>query len=780
MPDQDPSSETAEFGLGRSVPRREDLRFLTGQGRYVADIDVAGQVHMAVVRSNHAHAELRAVDISAAADMEGVLGVHTHADLAADGIGTLPCHAIGPHISYSVVPPRPVLAGGRLRYVGEVVAMVIAETPAQALAAAEMVAVDAEPLETVVDMTAARDASAPQLWPEAPGNVAFRAERGDAAATAAAFDTAAHVIELAVENNRVHACPIETRAGIASYNPATETFDLICNVQGVHGARDELADDVFAIDRERLRISAPDVGGGFGLKNFVYPEWALLLWAAWRHGRPVKWVAARGEDFIGAAHGRDSRVKARLALDADGNFLALDGEITGNMGAYLSGGGPGVASRAFMTAIGGIYRIPAVHFRAVGVFTNTQCVDAYRGAGKPEANFITERLIEVAARRLGFDPVELRLRNAIDSFPYETALGQSIDCGRMRANIEDAVRHADRTGFAERRAATERTGKLRGLGFACFLETSRGAVEEGAEVRFAADGKVEIALGTESQGQGHETAFTQVAVDRLGLAPEDIRYVQADTAKTRMGLGHGGARSMYMGGSALSGAIDAALAKAMPLAAELLQTTPKDVTLKAGRFLAGSNSQSVALIEVARAARDRDDAGKGIDSFFHVKDAPFTFPNGCHAAEVTVDPETGTVELLRYTVCDDYGNLINPRLTEGQVVGGIVQGIGQALGEHIVHDGDSGQLLTGSLMDYLVPRAGMMPVFQVHLQGVPTTVNPLGVKGSGQAGAIAGAQTVVNAVLDALAPLGIDHLDMPLTAEKIWRAIAVARQDMRA
>ncbi|MEK9754303.1 MAG: xanthine dehydrogenase family protein molybdopterin-binding subunit, partial [Rhodospirillaceae bacterium] len=502
MPDQDPQSQTPEFGPGRSVARLEDVRFLTGSGRYVADMDVPGQVHMAVVRSDHAHAQIRAIDISAAAAMDGVLGVHIHADLDADGLGPLPCHAIGPHIAYSVVPPRPVLATDRLRNVGEAVAAIIAETPAQALAAAEAVMVDTEPLAAVVDIGDALAPAALQLWDQAPGNVAFRAEKGDAAATAAAFAGAAHVVELELVNNRVHACPIEPRAGIGQYDAASETFDLICNVQGVHGVRDELADAVFHVAHERIRVSAPDVGGGFGLKNFLYPEWVLLLWAAKRHGRPVKWVAARGEDFTGAVHGRDSRVKARLALDADGNFLALDGEITGNMGAYLSGGGPGVASRAFMTAIGGIYKVPAIHFRAQGVFTNTQCVDAYRGAGKPEANFVTERLIEVAARRLGFDPIELRLRNAIDTFPFETALGQTIDCGRMRANIEDAVAHADRAGFETRRTEAAKEGKLRGLGFACFLETSRGATEEGAEVRFAADGKVEIAVGTESQGQG--------------------------------------------------------------------------------------------------------------------------------------------------------------------------------------------------------------------------------------------------------------------------------------
>ncbi len=770
------------------MPRLEDRRFLTGQGRYVADIDVPGQAHMVVVRSDHAHGLIRGIDTAGAQAMEGVIGVHVYADLARDGLGNLRCPAAGEHLTYKVVPPRPALADGRVRHVGDPVAMVIAETPAQALAAAELVLIDTEPLPAVVDIPDALTSDAPVLWTQAPGNVAFRFEKGDAAAVEAAFMTARHIVELDLVNNRVHACPIETRAGIGAYDATSETFTLTCNVQGVHGVRNQLADDIFAIPRARMRVTAPDVGGGFGLKNFLYPEWVLLLWAARHHGRAVKWVATRGEDFIGAAHGRDSHVKGRLALDAEGNFLALEGEITGNMGAYLSGGGPGVASRAFMTAVGGMYKIPAIHLRARGVFTNTQPVDAYRGAGKPEANFITERLIEVAARRCGFDAVELRRKNAVTRFPYQTALGQTIDCGRLLANIDDAVRHADRTGFAARREATLRDGMLRGLGFGCFLETARGATEEAAEVRFAPDGLVEIRVGTESQGQGHETAFIQIAAGRLGLAAEDFRYILPDTDETRLGHGHGGARSMHMGGGALARALDMVLEKATAHAAGLLQTSADDVIFEDGRFNTKQSGQSLTLIEVARAAQargdgdgdDGDDGGNSLDSFAHIEDAPFTFPNGCHAAEVVVDPATGAVELIRYTVCDDYGRMINPRLTEGQVIGGIVQGIGQALGEHAVYDTESGQLLTGSLMDYLVPRAALMPEFRVHLNGVPTTANPLGVKGSGQAGAIAASQTIVNAVLDALAPLQIDHLDMPLTAEKVWRAIAVARKDLPA
>lgn len=783
MPDPE-DHPLSDFRPGRSVARREDRRFLTGAAEYAADLDRPGQAHMVVIRSDHAHARLRAVETEAAAALPGVLGVHTVADLDADGLGHMQCSAAGPHLSHVVVPPRPALARGFVRHVGDPVAVVIAESPSAAQDAAEAVFVDAEPLPALTDTGAAESPGAVRIWPDAPGNLAWRFAAGDADATSAAFAAAAHTVELELVNNRVMAQPMEPRAGIGEYDTAAGTYTLTCNAQGVHGIRGELAADVFGVDAERIRVHAPDVGGGFGMKNFVYPEWILLLWAAKRHGRPLKWVAARGEDFTGAVHGRDSRITARLALDGEGNFLALDAEVIANMGAYLSGYGPGIATRSIPAAIGGIYRIPAIRMRAWGVFTNTQPVDAYRGAGKPEANYLTERLVEAAARRLGFDPVELRLKNAIDTYPYEKALGTVVDCGRIKANIEDAARKARRQDFEARRAETARTGRLRGLGFGCFLETARGNPEEGAEVVFADDGMIEIRVGTESQGQGHETALTQIAAGRFELGPERFRYVQADTAKTRLGHGHGGARTMHMGGGALARAIDMVFEKANARAAELLQAAPADVTFAAGRFSTGDGGQSVSLEEVARAAkdrdRDRDPAGCGLDSFAHVENAPLTLPNGCHAAEVIVDPETGAVELVRYTACDDYGRLINPRLAEGQVIGGITQGIGQALGENVVFDAESGQLLSGSLTDYPLPRALDLPPFEIDLEGVATAANPLGVKGSGQAGAIAAPQTIVNAVLDALAPLGIDHLDMPLTSEVIWRAIAVASEDRRA
>ncbi|MDP6564520.1 MAG: molybdopterin-dependent oxidoreductase, partial [Alphaproteobacteria bacterium] len=526
---------------------------------------------------------------------------------------------------------------------------------------------------------------------------------------------------------------------------------------------------------EKIRVLAPDVGGGFGLKNFVYPELVLVLWAARRHGRPVKWRADRNEDFLSSTHGRDIRTMARLALDPDGNFLALDADLVANMGAYLSAFGPGCSTNSASTAMGGVYAIPDVFMEVRGAFTNTVPVDAYRGAGKPEANYIIERLIDAAARRLGFDPVALRLRNVIDAYPYRSALDQEIDSGGFKENIEAAVRLADRDGFEGRRVAAAARGRLRGLGVACFLETARGAPEEGAEIRFRADGKVELLLGTEANGQGHETTFPQIASAMLGLPIESFHYIQADTGRTRSGHGHGGARSMHMGGSALVLAMEGALDKGREVAAQLLQAEAAELEFAEGRFSVRGSERGVSLLEVAAAARDPktapDDGGNGLDTYARREGAPFTFPSGCHVAEVEIDPETGGVTLLRYLMVDDYGRLLNPRLTEGQVHGGVTQGIGQAMAETIAYDPESVQQLTATFLDYGVPRATQLPAYETHFEQRPTAVNPLGVKGSGQAGCMSAPQTIVNAILDALAPLGIDDIDMPATPDRIWRAI---------
>ncbi|UOM35647.1 xanthine dehydrogenase family protein molybdopterin-binding subunit [Acuticoccus sp. I52.16.1] len=765
-----PSSPTADG----SILRLEDERFVRGRGRFTADHHRPGEAHMVVVRSPHAHAEMRRVDLAAAAAMPGVLGVYADAELAADGLGTLPCDVKLDGPRPLIVPPRRILARGRVRYVGEPVAVVVAETPAAAMDAAEAVDIDYDALEVVTDAREALAAGAPQLWDEAPGNLAFVFERGDRAATDAAFAAAAHVVELPIVNNRLSAFPMEPRAAIADTDPATGGLRLEVTGQGVHGIRSALAGSVLHIDEAELAVFAEDVGGGFGLKNFPYPEHALLLWAARRLRRPVRWVSTNADDLMGAVHARAQFAHGRLALDAEGRFLGLDVAIVGDLGAYASTVGPGSSTLAPATAMGGVYDIPAIRMQSRGAFTNTAPVDAYRGAGKPEANFIVERLIDLAARQCGFDPVALRRLNVVRTFPYRKALGAVMDCGAFEVSIDRAAEAVDAAGFAARREAARTRGRLAGLGVACFVESARGAPVEEAGLRFPEGGPIEIVTGTESNGQGHETAFAQVAAARLGLPLDAFRFVQADTRRTRMGNGHGGARSMHMGAGTLALAIEAMLETAAPVAAQLLQADPAAIEFADGHFVVrGDTGRRVALAEVARAAR-ADGESAGLETLVRREDAPITFPSGCHFAEVEVDPQTGVVELVRYVAVDDYGHMVNPALTLGQVHGGLAQGIGQALGEDIVYDA-GGQLLTGSLMDYWLPRADDLPAFEVAFNPVPTERNLLGVKGAGQAGCISAPPTVINAIVDALAPLGVRDIAMPATAERVWRAIREAQ-----
>jgi carbon-monoxide dehydrogenase large subunit len=760
----------------RSIRRLEDARFLTGRGRYVEDLAEPAALHGHVLRSPHAHALIRSIDISAAASMAGVRLVATAADLAADGLGHMPCLAA---VKPMIVPPRPALATGRVRHVGDPVGFVVADSAEIAREAAERIDIDYEPLTSVVDGRRALAQGAPRLWDEAPGNMVYHVQRGDHAAVAAAMKKAAHVVEVDVTNNRVIVVPLEPRAGIARYDAANDTMDLELTGQGLHGIRRQLAEFVFKVAPERIQLHAPDVGGGFGMKNFLYPEWILLLWAARRLKRPVRWLADRAEDFVMGAQGRDIEATARLALDETGRILALDVAMVANLGAYLSGNGPGASVVAASTAQGGVYDIPAIAVDIRGALTNTTPVDAYRGAGKPEANYIVERAIEAAARVLGRDPADLRRQNLIASFPHRTAMGMAIDSGDFVANLDAAVVRGLTRNFEARRAEARTRGRLRGLGVACFLETSRGAPNEGVEVRFEPDGSVTIAVGTESNGQGHETAFAQIASRHLGLPIEAFRYVQADTRAVKTGGGHGGARSMHMGGAALVKAMDAALAKARRLAAHLLQATAEELDYDRGRFTVRGSNRAIDLATLARSAQDTANLPEGMspglgEHVLNVTDV-FTFPSGCHVAEVEIDPETGATDLLRYIAVDDYGRLINPMLTEGQVQGGLAQGIGQALLEHTVYDPASGQLLTGSLMDYALPRATDLPFFDIELVERPTGANPLGVKGSGQAGCIGAPQTVMAAILDALRPAGVERLEMPATPARVWEALQRAR-----
>jgi carbon-monoxide dehydrogenase large subunit len=757
---------------GLSRRRVEDQRFLTGQGRFVADVAIPGMLHAVLLRSPHAHARIVAIDATAARAMPGVHLVLTGAELVAEGLGTMPCPFPQAVLGNTlIVPPRHALAVDAVRHVGECVAMVVADGVEQARDAAEAIAVDYDPLPAITDARAALAPGAPQLWPMIPGNRCFRFEKGDRAAMEAAFASAAHVVALDLVNQRIHALPLEPRGAIATWDGAA--FDLLCAGASVHGIRDQLARDIFRLPQDRVRVHCDDVGGGFGLKNFVFPEYIAMLSAARRLSRPIRWIAEQSEELQAALHARDLSGLARLALDGEGRFLAIHVDMASDMGAYVSAGAPGCHSMAFSTAVGGAYAVPVIRLEVTGAVTSAACTDAYRGAGKPEANYLTERLIEEAARVTGIAATELRRRNVMRSFPTVSALGMEIDTGRQAENIDLAEQLADRPGFAARRAGSEARGMRRGLGVTGFMETSRGAPGEWSALRVQADGAVEILIGTQSNGQGHETSFPQVMADRLGLAVERFRLVQADTAVIPRGNGHGGARSLHVGGTAMVMAGEALLEKARRLAAHLLQAVPEALHYAEGRF-GLPDGRGIDLGALAAAAADPANLPEGMTpglsgEAWNASEAR-TFPMGVHIAEVEVDPETGAVELLRYHAVDDYGRLVNPLLTAGQVHGGVAQGIGQALMERIAYDAE-GQLLSGTLQDYCLPRAADLPALGVTLEECPSTHNPIGVKGVGQAGAMAAPQAVIAAILDALAPLGVAHLDMPATPARVWQAI---------
>ena len=742
----------------RSRRRAEDDRFLRGTGHYVDDGDAAQQLHAVFVRSPHAHAVLGAIDRTAASLVPGVAGIFTAADLHADGIRPLPCAMSFPPEVGLVVPPRHALATGHVRHVGEPVALIVAETQAAARDAAELLAVAYSDLPAVTNPADALAPGAPLLWPEAPGNLAFRFRRGNPAAVAAAFAAAAHTVSLSLVNNRVVAASLETRTAIANVHPDGR-LHLHLSGQDVIGIRRDLA-ACFGLPPEAIHVTCPDVGGGFGMKNVLYPEQVALLWAARRLNRPVRWIADRTEDFLAAAHGRDNLTTARLALDAESRFLALDVATIGNLGAYVSALGPGAHTNSPSTAMGGVYAIPAVAMDVRGAFTNTVPLDAYRGAGKPEANYIIERLIDAAAHELGQDPVALRRANLVGTFPYRSALGIEIDTGRFHDNLDAALAASAPDTFPARRTEAASRGRWLGRGVACFLETSRGRPTEDAAIRFRPDGGVDMLVGTQSNGQGLATSFAQLAAARLGLPLEACHLVQGDSDRVGWGGGHGGARSLPMAGTALVLALDAVLAKAHTAAARLLQAEPNQVTFANGAFRTAAGAE-ITLTRLLAALPPGT-----LDADAHNPNEQFVFPNGAHVAEVEVDPDTGTVTLCSYRALDDYGVLVNPLLAEGQVQGGLVQGIGQALLEAVHYD-EGGQLLTASFADYALPRASDLPMLDVAFNEHPTARNPLGAKGAGQAGAIGAPQTIMAAVADAI---GIAHLDMPATPERVWRA----------
>lgn len=743
----------------RSRRRAEDERFLRGQGRYTADLIEDGDLIALVVRSPHAHALIRKIDTTPARQVPKVRAVFTGDDLVHAGLGPLSCSLPLPGL---IVPERLPLATDRVRFMGDPVALIVAETLAAAQDAAEALIIDYDALPALIDPRAAQNADAPLVWTNAPNNRAFTYEKGDRAAVADAFAMATHIAEIHLVNNRVAAMALEPRTVRAVYDPTRDHYTLTLSAASIHLFRPEIA-KVLRVRDEQIDLIVPDAGGGFGMKNVAYPEYALLAWAAKTIGRALIWTADRLEEFSSGVHGRDNITHGRLALDAKGRFLALDVKTISNLGAYVSSLGPGAATTAPTPAMGGVYSIPAMAMHVEGVFTHTAPVDAYRGAGKPEANYLIERLIDLAARQFGFDAIALRRVNLPKRYPHVNAFGYTIDSGAPRDLLTRALVHADVKGFRKRQAQSKKRGRLRGLGVAFFLETSRGPVGEDAWLRLQHNGCIDLAVGSQSNGQGHETSMIQFVADTLGLPFSAFRYVQADTRVVPSGGGHGGARSFPMAGPAMAEAAARFRIMLLSAAGTLLQATDSECELIADGVRHHPTGRVLSLSELARDAGVFEAHGRNDADLYN-------FPMGCHIAEVEIDPETGHVALLRYSGADDYGTLINPLLAEGQVHGGLAQGIGQAMLEDIRYD-DNGQLISATLMDYAVPRGDDLPDFEIAFVENATAANPLGVKGAGQAGAIAAPQTVMNAIIDALAPFGVTHLDMPATPEKIWRAI---------
>lgn len=769
-----------KFGIGQAVARTEDARLLTGGGRYTDDIAMPGQTHAVFVRSPYAFAAIGSVDATEALAQPGVLAVYTVADLEAEGLGTLLCHSGlkqrdgSPYVS----TPRPALAKGFVRHVGDAVAVVVAETPEAARDAAELVMVDYQDRTPVTGTAEALEPGRPLVWDEAPGNLCFDWDQGDEKSVEQALSQAARVVELEIVNNRVVPSPMEGRACLAAVEPDTGRLSIHVTSQGVHGLRKQFA-KIFHLPEEAFRVVTTDVGGGFGMKIFIYPEYVVCLFAARKLNRPVKWTSERTEAFLSDDHGRDHVSRARLALDADGRFLGLRVDTIANLGAYLSNYGPFIPTDAGSSMLVGSYRTPAVYVRVKGVFTNTQPVDAYRGAGRPEAAYLLERLIDHAGRVTGLGPAEIRRRNFIpaSAMPYATPMGQVYDTGEFQQNLEDGLAMADIAGLPARKAEAKTRGKLRGAGLATYIEACSGGGPEQATVQVGGDGRIVLMIGTQTNGQGHETAYKQILADRLGVPPEDIEVVQGDTDRVAWGSGTGGSRSVPVGGSALAEGAAKVLDKAKPVAADLLETAAVDIEFAEGRFTVVGTDRSVSFKEVAaKAAAENGDGNGGIAFSEMARWTPpaSTFPNGCHIAEVEIDPDTGVTEVLRYSVVDDFGTVVNPMLVLGQIHGGVAQGLGQALQERVVFDPDSGQLLTGSFMDYQMPRAVDIPPIEVKLNCVPSTTNMLGMKGAGEAGAIGAPPAIINAIVDALADYGVTHIDMPATPQAIWQAIQAA------
>jgi aerobic carbon-monoxide dehydrogenase large subunit len=779
--------------IGQAVKRKEDFRFLTGGGNYTDDINRPGQTYAYIVRSPHAHANIKKIDKSAAAKAPGVVAIFTGADYAADKKGGLPCGWLihSKDGSPMVEPPHPPLVPDRVRHVGDQVAVVIAETRDQAKSAAELLSIEYQELPAIISTADATKAGAPQVWEQAKNNTCYDWHIGDKAATEAAFAKASHVTKIDIVNQRLIPNAMEPRAAIGDFDRATGDYTLYTTSQNPHVIRLLMGAFVLQIPEHKLRVVAPDVGGGFGSKIFHYAEEAIVTWAAGKLGRPIKWTADRSESFMSDAHGRDHVTHAELAMDKDGKFLGLKVSTTAAMGAYLSTFASSVPTYLYATLLAGVYATPAIYAEVRAVFTNTVPVDAYRGAGRPEATYLLERLVDKAARELKMDRIEIRRKNMIpaNAFPYQTPVALQYDSGDYQSTLKMAMEGSDFAGFEKRRADAKAKGKLRGIGISTYLEAcgiapsavagalgARAGLYESAEVRVHPTGSVTIFTGSHSHGQGHETTFAQIVADTLGVPMENVEISHGDTNKVQFGMGTYGSRSLAVGGSALVKALEKVVTKSKRIAAHLMEASVADIEFKDGVFKVAGTDKTVPFGQVALTAYvphnyPITELEPGLDEKAFYDPLNFTFPGGCHICEVEIDPETGVTEVISFVAVDDVGKIINPMIVDGQIQGGIAQGIGQALLESCVYDNSSGQILTGSYMDYTMPRADNLPSFKVQSHNTMCTHNPLGSKGCGEVGAIGSPPAVINAVLDALAPLGVTDIAMPASPHRVWQAI---------
>jgi carbon-monoxide dehydrogenase large subunit len=784
-------------GIGAPVRRKEDRRFLTGRGMYVHDIVRPRQLHAVFLRSPHAHAEIQAIDKKAALASPGVVAVFTAADIA-DKVKGVPCAwgISGKDGKPMKEPPHPPLAAGKVRHVGDPVAMIVAETLAAARNGAELVQVAYKVLPAVTGVVDAIKSGAPLLYEDVPGNLCCDWAVGDKAATEAAFAQAYHIAKLDLVNNRLVPNAMESRAALAEYEPASRHYTLYTSTQLPHVARVLLGVLMLNIPERKLRVVAPDVGGGFGSKQVVYAEEAMVTWAAGQLERPVKWVADRSEAFLSDAQGRDHVTHAELALAKDGKFLGLRVSTLANIGGYISTFGPNIPTNLYGPLLAGAYTTPAIYCEVKVIFTNTVPTDAYRGAGRPEATFVLERIIDVAARELSLDRVAIRRRNFIgkDAYPYQTPVMLQYDGGDHEATLAKGLDLSRWSSFAERRQDAAKRGKLRGIGIVTYIEAcglapsriaqqlgARGGIFESANIRVNPSGDVTVFTGAHSHGQGHETVFAQLVGELLGVSSDLIEVVHGDTARSPFGLGTYGSRSAAVGGSAIAKAVGKIVDKGKKIASHLLEASEQDIEFKGGAFTVAGTDRSKTFAEIAGAAYTPppsyplETLEPGLEETAFYDPVNFTYPGGCHVAEVEIDPETGVTTLVAYTAVDDVGTVLNPMIVEGQVHGGVVQGVGQALCEDCVYDPVSGQLLSGSFMDYCMPRADDLPTIASATQNTVCTHNPIGVKGCGETGTIASPATVMNAVVDALSAYGIAHVDMPASPQRIWRAIQAAQ-----